>query len=119
MSTWLSTHNSKWKTPPGSVERGIVEPGPNLFLPLEVGHSFGKVKLIGELGYRHLRTQPDEWVVGLLAAIDASESLELMMEIHRVSEKLLSGSDMVLNVGLRTPLSSRFRLLASVGTGSD
>jgi hypothetical protein len=101
----------------GSVGRGIVEPAPNLFLPVEIGHSFGKVKLIGELGYQYFHTQPNEWVVGLLTAMDATESLELMAEIHRDSEKLLDGGDAVLNVGLRTPLGSKIRLLASVGTG--
>jgi hypothetical protein len=105
------------ENPTGSVERGIVDPGPNLFLPFEIGHSFGKVKVVGELGYQYLRTQTDEWVAGLLAAVDVSESLELMMEVHRVSDKLLNGGDVVLNAGLRAPLSSRFRLLASVGTG--
>lgn len=101
----------------GSVARGIVEAGPNLFLPVEIGYSFGKIEFIGELGYQYLRTQADEWVIGLLAAIDASESLELMAEVHSTREKLLNGGDVVFNVGLRTPLSSKIRLLASVGTG--
>jgi hypothetical protein len=105
------------ENPTGSVARGIAEPGPNLFLPLEIGHSFGKIKFIGEFGYQYFRTQTDQWVVGLLAAIDASESLEVMAELHRASEALLNGGDVVLNVGLRTPLSSKIRLLASVGTG--
>ena len=101
----------------GSVARGIVEAGPNLFLPLEVGYSFGKIEFVGEVGYQYLRTRADEWVIGLLAAILASESLELMAEVHSTREKLLNGGDVVLNVGLRTPLSSNIRLLASVGTG--
>ena len=101
----------------GSVARGIVEAGPNLFLPLEIGYSFGKIEFVGELGYQYLRTQADEWVIGLLAAINASESLELMAEVHSTREKLLNGGDVVLNVGLRTPLSPKIRLLASVGTG--
>jgi hypothetical protein len=101
----------------GSVRRGIVESGPNLFVPVEIGNTFGKLKIVGELGYQYLRTQENQWIVGLLAAIDASESLELMAEVHRISEKLMDGGDVVFNVGLRTSLSSKLRLLASVGTG--
>lgn len=101
----------------GSAARGIVQAGPNLFLPFEIGYSFGKIEFIGELGYQYLRTQSDEWVIGLLAAIDASESLELMAEVHSTRKQLRSGGDVVLNVGLRTPLGSKIRLLASVGTG--
>jgi hypothetical protein len=52
----------------GSVARGLADPGPNLFLPLEVGHEFGKTKRVGERGYPSLRTLDSELVVGLLGA---------------------------------------------------
>ena len=40
------------ENPTGSVERGIAQPGPNLFLPFEMASDFGKFKLIGEVGYQ-------------------------------------------------------------------
>ena len=101
----------------GSVARGIAEPGPNLFLPLEVGRTFGKTRLIGELGYQYFRARENDWVVGLLGAVEVSEGLELLAEVRSFSEKLLYGSDVVVNLGLRRALGSRFKLLASVGTG--
>ena len=101
----------------GSVARGIAEPGPNLFLPLEVGRDFGKAKLVGELGYQYFRAKENEWVVGLLGALEVSDALELMAEVRSFGEKLLNGGDVVVNLGLRRALSSRVRLLASVGTG--
>jgi len=33
-----------------AVSQGIAEPGPNLFLPVEIAHDFGKIKLVGEVG---------------------------------------------------------------------
>jgi hypothetical protein len=101
----------------GSASRGIAEPGPNLFLPLEVSREFGKLKLVGEVGYQYFRTQDNEWVVGLLGAVDASDHLELMAEVRSFSRKFLNQGDVVVNVGLRQTLSSKFKLLASVGTG--
>ena len=101
----------------GSVARGIAEPGPNLFLPLEVGRDFGKTRLIGELGYQYFRARENEWVVGLLGAVEVSEALELLAEVRSFSEKLLNGGDVVVNLGLRRALSSRFKLLASMGSG--
>ena len=101
----------------GSVARGIAEPGPNLFLPLEVGRDFGKAKLVGDLGYQYFRARENEWVVGLLGALEVSDALELMAEVRSFSEKLLNRGDVVVNLGLRRALSPRVKLLASVGTG--
>ena len=101
----------------GSVSRGIAEPGPNLFLPFEIGRDFGKVKLAGELGYQYLHAQDNEWVVGVLGAVQASENLEFMAEVRNTSDKLLNGGDVIGNVGLRQVLSPKLKLVASVGTG--
>lgn len=105
------------ENPTDSVARGIAEPGPNLFLPLEVGHDFGKAKLIGEFGYQYFRTQENEWVVGLLGALQASETLELMAELRSFSENFPNRGDVVVNLGLRRALNPTIKLLASVGTG--
>ena len=105
------------ENPTGSVARGIAEPGPNVFLPLEVGRDFGKAKLVGELGYQYFHAQGNEWIVGLLGALEVSDSLELLAEMRSFSEKLMNRGDVVANLGLRQALSSKVRLLASVGTG--
>jgi hypothetical protein len=105
------------ENPTDSVARGIAEPGPNLFLPVEIGRSFGKTKLIGEAGYQYFHAQENEWVVGLLGALEVSDSLELLAEVRSFSEKFLSRGDLVVNLGLRQMLSPRFKLLTSMGTG--
>lgn len=101
----------------GSVSRGVAEPGPNLFLPLEAGHDFGSTKLIAELGYQISRARDNEWVAGVLGVQQVSDVLELMAEVRSYSEKLLDRGDVVLNAGLRRTLNPKVRLLASVGTG--
>jgi hypothetical protein len=101
----------------GSASRGIADPGPNLFLPVEVSREFGKLKLVGEVGYQYFRTQHNAWVVGLLGWVQASDSLELMAEVRSFSQKFLNQGDVIVNVGLRQRLSEKFKLLASVGTG--
>jgi len=102
---------------PGSAARGIAEPGPNLFLPLEVGHDFGKTKLIGEFGYQYFRVRENEWVIGLLGVREMSDVLELMAEVRSFNQNLLNHGDVVVNMGLRQALSPKVKLLASVGTG--
>lgn len=101
----------------GSVSRGIAEPGPNLFLPVELARDFGKVKLVGEVGYQYFHAKDNEWVVGLLGAMQVSEKLEVMAEVRSFSEKLLDGGDVVANVGFRQTLTPTLKLTASVGTG--
>ncbi len=101
----------------GSVARGIAQPGPNLFLPVEIARDFGKAKLVGEVGYQYLHTQRNEWVVGVLGALEILDALELLAEVRSFSENFLNRGDVIVNVGLRQALSSRFKLLASVGTG--
>jgi hypothetical protein len=105
------------ENPTGSVARGVADPGPNLFLPIEVSHNFGKTSLIGEVGYQYFRAQENEWVVGILGALEVSDTLELMAEVRSYSEKFLNRGDVVLNLGLRRALSSKVKLLASAGTG--
>jgi hypothetical protein len=101
----------------GSASRGIAQPGPNLFLPVELSREFGKLKLVAEVGYQYFRTQDNEWVVGLLGRVEASDHLEVMAEVRNFSQKFLNQGDLVVNVGLRQTLSPKLRLLASVGTG--
>jgi hypothetical protein len=101
----------------GSVARGIAQPGPNLFLPVEIARDFGKTKLVGEIGYQYFHAPQNEWVVGTLCALQVSDALELMAEVRSYSQNFLNRGDVIVNVGLRQALNSRFKLLASVGTG--
>jgi len=104
-----------------SVAQGIALAGPNFFLPVEIERDFGKIKVVGEVGYQYFHAEQNEWVAGLLGSVQASDALELMAEVRlfsqNLSQSLVSRGDVILNVGLRHTLGSRFRLLASAGTG--
>jgi hypothetical protein len=100
-----------------AVSQGIAEPGPNLFLPIEIAHDFGTIKLVGEIGYQFFRSQENEWVVGILGAVEPTDTLELMAEVRSYSETFVNRGDVILNFGLRRALGSKIKLLASAGTG--
>src|SRR5690349_3559576 len=101
----------------GSVARGIANPGPNLFLPVEVSREFGKVTLVAEVGYQYFRADTNEWVVGVIGAVKPNDDLELLAEVRNYSDKFLNRGDLIVNLGLRQALGSHFKLLAAVGTG--
>lgn len=100
-----------------SVRRGVAEPAPNLFLPVEVAHAFGAVTLVSEVGYQYSSEQANEWVGGVLAAFEASKRLELMAEIRSISQNLLSGGDLIMNLGMRLEVAAKLKILAAAGTG--
>lgn len=100
-----------------AVSQGIAEPGPNLFLPIEIAHDFGKIGLVAEIGYQFFRSQPNEWVVGILGAVEPTDTLQLMAEVRSFSETFVNRGDVILNFGLRRALGSKVKLLASAGTG--
>jgi hypothetical protein len=101
----------------GSAGRGIAAAGPSLLLPVELSRDFGQLRMVGEIGYQVLRGGNNERVLGILGGLLVSERLELMSEIHVTGAKLFSGSDVVLNFGLRQELTPHLKLLASAGAG--
>jgi hypothetical protein len=85
-----------------SVARGIAEPGPNLFLPIEIAHDFGKIRLVGEIGYQYFHSQDNEWVAGVLGAVEASDKLELLAEVRSYSETFPNRGDVTPRTQKRT-----------------
>jgi hypothetical protein len=100
-----------------AVNRGIAERGPNLLLPVEVSHDFGRIAVVGELGYQYLDAAKNDWVAGILGAFEVTRTLELLAEAHSVGESFMNRGDVIGNVGLRQQLGSQIKLLASAGTG--
>jgi hypothetical protein len=101
----------------GAVNRGLAERGTNLFLPVEVSHTFGRVSLDGEVGYQYLSSDRNQWEVGVVGAVDVTDKLELLTELHGSSETFLSRGDVIVDPGLRFKLRRHFTLLAAAGTG--
>src|SRR4051794_15618580 len=54
--------------PTHSVRRGLVANGSNLFLPIQVAHTFGTFDVFAEAGYLLIQYQPDAWSYGIATA---------------------------------------------------
>lgn len=69
--------------PTASVRRGVVETGPQYYLPLEATTKWGPIALNGEvgrwIGNRHV---PERWGKGLIAGHAFSDRFELYGEIY-------------------------------------
>jgi hypothetical protein len=73
--------------PTSAVRRGIVENGPQYYLPVEFTARIGPVDLDGEVGrWIGNRNVPDRWGRGLIVGHEFSERLELYGEIYDLQD---------------------------------
>ncbi|QMV18787.1 hypothetical protein GOB94_08905 [Granulicella sp. 5B5] len=69
--------------PTHSVARGVVDPGPNFFLPIEVNSRLGPLRMDAEVGYNFgNRNLQQGWSRGLLVGHEFSDSTEAYLELH-------------------------------------
>ena len=71
------------ENPTRSVPRGVVDPGPDFFLPLEANARIGPIRINGEVGY-HFGNQnlPQSWIRGLLIGHEFTERTEAYLELY-------------------------------------
>ena len=111
--------------PTSSVRRGVVEPGPQYYLPLEFMAKWGPVDFNGEIGHWFgNRNVPSRWGRGLIVGHEFSERLELYAEIYALQEINSIGNapkqrELTLDVGGRKTLdrAGHLRLLFMGGRG--
>ena len=69
--------------PGGSAQRGIVEPGPQYYLPIEFTAQVGWLSLDGEVGrWIGNKNMPNQWGRGLIAGREFSDRFELYTELY-------------------------------------
>jgi hypothetical protein len=69
--------------PTSSVRRGIVEPGPQYYLPMEMTAKWGPIEFDGEVGrWIGNANMPDQWGRGLIAGHEFNDRLELYGELY-------------------------------------
>jgi len=69
--------------PTHAVPRGLVAPGPNFFLPLEINARVGPIRLDGEVGYNFgNHALPQSWNRGLLVGHEFSDRTEAYLELY-------------------------------------
>jgi hypothetical protein len=73
--------------PTSSVRRGIVEPGPQYYLPIEATAQIGPIALNGEVGrWIGNKHQPSQWGRGLIAGHAFNDRTELYAEIYDLQD---------------------------------
>jgi hypothetical protein len=105
--------------PTSAVRRGIVENGPQYYLPLEFTAKLGPIGINGEVGrWIGNRNVPSRWGRGLIAGHEFSKRLELYGEIYDLQDANRIGGApkqraFTADVGGRKALnrSGRLRLL--------
>ncbi len=69
--------------PTRSVPRGVVAPGPDFYLPIEVNGRIGPVRFDGEVGYNFgNHALPQSWGRGLIVGHEFSDRTEAYIELY-------------------------------------
>ena len=111
--------------PTSVVQRGIVEPGPQYYLPAEFTAKWGPIDFNGEVGrWIGNHNVPDRWGRGLIVGHEFSERLELYGEIYDLQDISRMGTapkqrELTVDVGGRQTLdrNGHLRLLFMGGRG--
>lgn len=105
----------EWNLARASSRRGLSERGEHLLLPMEVARKIGWLELTAEVGDVIDFDGANEWFYGLLGAVSVTKTLELMAELHGVTQGRGTGHELTVNIGARQELSEHITLLASLG----
>ncbi|MEP7075436.1 MAG: hypothetical protein ABI878_06465 [Acidobacteriota bacterium] len=98
-----------------SVNKGLVDKGPEFLMPFQIQTQVGKYGINGDIGYRFKRGR-DAMIYGVVVGRELNKSLEVLAEIHGEGEAyLLRQSDIVGNVGFRLQMFKYAALIGSAG----
>jgi len=106
--------------PTSSVAREIVDPAPELLLPMEAKAILGPIRLSAEVGYWLTKGDvPNSWIRGVIVGHEFKKDTELYLELYdqrEVGGKPRAG-ETSLGLGGRLPIvaSGAFRLIAMGG----
>lgn len=96
-------------------EVGLVEREPILFLPVEVGREWGRLRAAVEFGYAAAFAGADDALIyGLVAGLVVGRVL-LVGDLHGDADLRLRSDELALLLGLVAPTETKVQLLASVG----
>jgi hypothetical protein len=100
-----------------SRRAGLVDEHSSLLLPIEVSRHFGSFAVTGEVGYRFVEEDDDEWIWGIAVGVHATEDLEIVGEIHGETSAGFHQGELIWDIGLRIKLSDLNTILVSAGRG--
>ncbi len=105
----------EFNPPTTSADRGLVDRGTNLLLPVEVSKKFGPVWVNGEVGYTLHQQSDDEWFYGLSGGYEVRENLTIMGEVHGGATYQFKRNEVVFNIGTQWDFAKNYGLLVSAG----
>ncbi len=95
--------------------RGLVDKGVEFVLPFQMEKSFGRISLNPEFGYVFKEYGENEWIYGLAVGYEASQNLELLVEISGKAGQDFEDDELVFNLGARRKLNEIHTLLLAAG----
>jgi hypothetical protein len=96
-------------------DKGLVDEGPQFFLPTEFTVEMGQIEVNGEIGRNFVRHGDDEWLYGVSTEIEMPRGLELLGELHG-DQRRTSPTELIVGGGGRKRITRQIVLLAAVGT---
>jgi hypothetical protein len=106
-----------FNNPTSSADRGLVDPGVKLILPLQIVRRFGPVGVNLEVGYSSIEHEADEWLYGLAMGWPLSERFELLGEVNGTAVRGFGSDALVFNFGGLLRVHKKVNLLFSAGRG--
>ena len=106
-----------FNNPTSSVDRGLVDEGTEVFLPVELERRFGRFAFNPEAGFVIREEDEEGWEYGLAVGYQLLDELELLGEIHGETDDGLERHEIVFNVGGRWEMTPGLDLLVAAGRG--
>lgn len=105
----------EFNNPTSSDERGLVDEGVRLKLPVQMTRSVGTFELYMEAGYEFVEAGEDEWLYGVATGYSVNDHLELLAEVAGTASGDLDDDELVFNIGAKLGINDYFNLLLSAG----
>lgn len=107
----------EFNNPTSSDERGLVDEGVRLKLPVQMTRSVGSFDLYLEAGYEFVEADDDEWLYGVATGYPVNDQLELLAEVAGTAGHDFDEAELVFNIGGKVAINDYLNLLLSAGRG--
>lgn len=115
--TQISTYPQlEFNNPTSSVERGLVDKGVRLYLPLELTKKVGPFVINPEIGYWFANRTGAAWATGIVVGRDVTKRLELDGELYATANTDGSNHWTTYDAGGRYKLNEHFVALFMAGS---
>jgi hypothetical protein len=111
---WSVYPQVEFNTARSSVNKELVDAGPDFQLPTEITLEIHHVEINGEVGRTFIVRGAGSWIAGLSTEVQPLQRLELLAELHAEATRR-QPSEWIANVGARPRLTERLTLLMAAG----